>query len=116
MVIAIEVVVILISATNLLRLVKNYKRFHCIYPIVAVFDLVMVVPLVLELILGIPNIPRDVYMNFVRAMEDQSTLVIYCAFVFVTQVAFFHELKRIEKADRKINRNNDIQEFLQFVQ
>lgn len=116
MVIAIEIVVILISATNLLRLVKNYKRFHCIYPIVAVFDLVMVVPLVLELILGIPNIPRDVYMNFVRAMEDQSTLVIYCAFVFVTQVAFFHELKRIEKADRKINRNNDIQEFLQFVQ
>ena len=116
MVIAFEVVIILISITNLLNVVKNYKRFHCIYPIIAVFDLVMVVSILLELILGIPDIPRDVYMNFVRAMEDQTTLVIYCVFVFTAQVAFFHELKRIKIVDRNLNKNNDIQDFLLFVQ
>ena len=116
MVIAFEVVIILISITNLLNVVKNYKRFHCIYPIIAVFDLVMVVSILLELILGIPDIPRDVYMNFVRAMEDQTTLVIYCVFVFAAQVAFFHELKRIKIVDRNLNKNNGIQDFLLFVQ
>ena len=116
MVIAFEVVIILISITNLLNVVKNYKRFHCIYPIIAVFDLVMVVPILLELILGIPDIPRDVYMNFVRAMEEQTTLVIYCVFVFAAQVAFFHELKRIKIVDRNLNKNNGIQDFLLFVQ
>ena len=111
-----EIICILVSTINMIYLVKNYKRFHCIYPIVVVFDFAMVAPLVLELFWGIPNIPKDVYMNFIRAMEDRTTLVIYCIFLFVAQVIFSHELRRIKRSDRNIERSNDIKDFLLFVQ
>lgn len=76
----------------------------------------MVVPLFLEMFLGIPDIPRDVYMNFVRAMEDQTTLFIYCLFLLLAQLMFTYELKRIKKLDRRVTKTNDIQEFLLFIQ
>ena len=64
-----EGVIVAYSVINLILMIKRYKRFHSIYPVIAVFDLVMVVPLFLEMFLGIPDIPRDVYMNFVRAWK-----------------------------------------------
>lgn len=91
------------------------KKVLYIYPVIAVFDLVMVVPLFLEMFLGIPDIPRDVYMNFVRAMEDQTTLFIYCLFVLLAQLMFTYELKRIKKLDRRVTKTNDIQELLLFI-
>ena len=97
-------------------MIKKYKRFYCIYPVIAVFDLVMVVPLFLEIILGIPGIPRDVYMNFVNAMEDQTTLLVYCIFLLLAQLMFTIELRRIKRKDRGMKGTNDIQEFLLFIQ
>lgn len=114
--VALEGVIITYSFINLMVMIKTYKRFHSIYPIIAVFDLVMVVPLFLEMYLGIPNIPRDVYMNFVKAMEDQTTLLIYCLFVLMAQLMFTYELRRIKKIDCSVTRTNDIQEFLWFIQ
>ena len=111
-----EGVIVAYSVINLILMIKRYKRFHSIYPVIAVFDLVMVVPLFLEMFLGIPDIPRDVYMNFVRAMEDQTTLFIYCLFVLLAQLMFTYELKRIKKLDRRVTKTNDIQEFLLFIQ
>lgn len=111
-----ESIIIFYSLINLFRMVKDYKKFYCIYPVIAVFDLVMVVPLFLEMLLGIPNIPRDVYMNFIRAMEDETTLLIYCIFVFVAQLMFAYELKRIKRRNRQLARTNDIQEGQQFLQ
>ena len=111
-----EGVIVAYSVINLILMIKRYKRFHSIYPVIAVFDLVMVVPLFLEMFLGIPDIPRDVYMNFVRAMEDQTTLFIYCLFLLLAQLMFTYELKRIKKLDRRVTKTNDIQEFLLFIQ
>lgn len=104
------------SFINLIWMIRRYKRFHSIYPVIAVFDLVMVVPLALEMFFGIPNIPRDVYINFVQAMEDQTTLIIYCIFVLIAQFMFTHELRKIKRRERSIEQTNDIQEFLLFVQ
>lgn len=95
-----EGILVAYSFINLLMMIKNYKRFHSIYPIIAVFDLVMVVPLLLEMFLGIPDIPRDVYMNFVRAMEDQTTLLIYCIFILIAQILFTYEIRRIKRKDK----------------
>lgn len=111
-----EGILVAYSFINLLIMIKNYKRFHSIYPIIAVFDLVMVVPLLLEMFLGIPDIPRDVYMNFIRAMEDQTTLLIYCSFILIAQILFGYEIKRIKRKDKFINQSNDVQEFLLFAQ
>lgn len=108
-----ENLIIVFSLVNLFEMIKGYKRFYCIYPIIAVFDLVMVVPVFLEMLWGIPNIP---YPNFVRAMEDETTMIIYCFFVLFAQVLFFVELKRIKKKSKKIKKSNDIQEKLVFVQ
>lgn len=112
----VESIIIIYSLINFLRMVKDYKKFYCIYPIIAVFDLVMVVPLFLEMIWGIPNIPRDVYGNFVKAMEDNTTLVIYCLFLFIAQLMFAYELKRIKRRNNRLTRTNDIQEGLLFLQ
>lgn len=114
--VALEGFIITYSFINLMVMIKTYKRFHSIYPVIAVFDLVMVVPLFLEMYLGIPNIPRDVYMNFVQAMEDQTTLLIYCLFVFLAQLMFTYELRRIKRIDRHVTKTNDIQDFLLFIQ
>lgn len=114
--VALEGFIVAYSFINLILMIKRYKRFHSIYPVIAVFDLVMVVPLFLEMYLGIPDIPRDVYMNFIRAMEDQTSLLIYCLFVLLTQLVFTYELRRIKRLDRSVTRSNDIQEFLLFVQ
>lgn len=111
-----EGILVAYSFINLLMMIKNYKRFHSIYPIIAVFDLVMVVPLLLEMFLGIPDIPRDVYMNFVRAMEDQTTLLIYCIFILIAQILFTYEIRRIKRKDKFIKQKKDVQEFLFFVQ
>lgn len=114
--VVLEIIIIFISTVNLISMIKHYKKFHSIYPIIAVFYLVMVAPLVLELYLGIPNIPRDVYMNFVKAMEDKMTLFIYCIFLLIAQTAFTYELSLIQKKERKIKSTNDVQEFFLFVQ
>ena len=114
--IAFEWFLIVYSLINLVVMIKKYKRFYCIYPVIAVFDLVMVVPLFLEIILGIPGIPRDVYMNFVNAMEDQTTLLVYCIFLLLAQLMFTIELRRIKRKDRGMKGTNDIQEFLLFIQ
>lgn len=114
--VALEGFIVAYSFINLILMIKKYKRFHSIYPVIAVFDLVMVVPLFLEMYFGIPDIPRDVYMNFVRAMEDQTTLLIYCLFVLLAQLMFTYELRRIKRLDRSVTRTNDIQEFLLFIQ
>ena len=111
-----ESIIIIYSLINLFRMVKDYKKFYCIYPIIAMFDLVMVVPLFLEMILGIPKIPRDIYMNFIKAMEDETTLVIYCFFLILAQLMFAYELKRIKRRNRQLVKTNDIQEGLQFLQ
>ena len=109
--VVLEGFIVAYSFINLILMIKKYKRFHSIYPIIAVFDLVMVVPLFLEMYFGIPDIPRDVYMNFVRAMEDQTTLLIYCLFVLLAQLMFTYELRRIKRLDRSVTRTNDIQEL-----
>lgn len=114
--IAFEWFLIVYSLINLVVMIKKYKRFYCIYPVIAVFDLVMVVPLFLEMLLGIPSIPRDVYMNFVNAMEDQTTLLVYCIFLLLAQLMFTIELRRIKRKDRGMKGTNDIQEFLLFIQ
>lgn len=114
--VVLEGFIVAYSFINLILMIKKYKRFHSIYPVIAVFDLVMVVPLFLEMYFGIPDIPRDVYMNFVRAMEDQTTLLIYCLFVLLAQLMFTCELRRIKRLDRSVTRTNDIQEFLLFIQ
>ena len=75
--VALEGFIVAYSFINLILMIKRYKRFHSIYPVIAVFDLVMVVPLFLEMYLGIPDIPRDVYMNFVRAMEDIQEFLLF---------------------------------------
>ncbi len=108
--------IVVYSLMNFLMVIKKYKRFHCIYPVIVVFDLVMVIPLALEMFLGIPDIPRDVYMNFNRAMEDQTTLLIYCAFVLIAQFLFTNEIRRIRRQDQGMKRTNDVREFLMFVQ
>lgn len=111
-----ECFLIAYSFINLMVMIKKYKRFYCIYPVIAIFDGVMVVPILLEIIMGIPNIPGDVYRNFIRAMDDQMTLFLYCIFIFLAQVIFSLELRRIERKDKRIEKSNDIQEFMIFIQ
>ena len=94
-----ESIIIIYSLFNLIYMVKHYKRFYCIYPIIAVFDLVMVLPMILELFLGIPDIPGDVYYNYIKAMRDQTTLVIFCLFVLLAQIMFSYELRRLKKKE-----------------
>lgn len=114
--VVLEGFIVIYAFINLVLMIKRYKRFHGIYPVIAIFDLVMVVPLFLEMFLGIPKIPSDVYMNYVRSMNDQNTLLIYCLFVLLAQLMFTYELKRINKMDRSIIKTNDIHELLQFIQ
>ena len=103
-----QLILILFSVLNIIILCKTYKRFHCIYPIIAVFDFVMVVPIILEMILGIPNIPVDVYYNYIYAMNDQTTLLIYCIFILFAQLLFFIDLLVINNKDKYYKRNDSI--------
>lgn len=111
-----QVVLIIYSIINFIYMIRNYKKFHVIYPIIAVFDLVMVVPVFFELIWGIPDIPRDMYRYFIIAMKDRLTHQIYCSFILFAQLVFSMELVRIRKKDFLIKKTDDIYEFFNFIQ
>lgn len=90
-----EIISIIFSVFVLIRLfIVSKGRFYSLIPLVVVFDLVMVLPIGLELFLGIPDSP---YRNFTIALTDQQTTMWFIIFLFVSQVAFFCETKRIEK-------------------
>ena len=111
-----EIILVAYSFVNFYTMIKNYKRFYCIYPIIAVFDLVMVVPILLEIFWGIPDIPRDVYMNFVNAMNDTETSYIYCLFILLAQIIFSCELGRIKRIDKTVAKSSDLRDFLLAIQ
>jgi len=68
-------------------------------PVIIVFDFVMVLPIFIEIFLGIPNSP---YPNFTYAMQDTATNYIFLTFVVLAQFAFLFEIRRIKRKKYKI--------------
>lgn len=91
MVVTLQIISIVLAAINLVLLCRM-KRIHTIIPIIIVFDFVMVVPILLELILGIPDIP---YPTIALAMNDQKTSIIFCIFLIFAQLSFGYEITRL---------------------
>ena len=91
MVVTLQIISIVLAAINLVLLCRM-KRVHTIIPIIIVFDFVMVVPILLELILGIPDIP---YPTIALSMNDQKTSIIFCIFLIFAQLSFGYEITRL---------------------
>lgn len=91
MVVTLQIISVILSLINLLLLFK-IKRSHTIIPIIIVFDFVMVVPTLLELMWGIPKIP---YSTLLLAMNDQKTNILFCIFLIFAQLCFGFEIKRL---------------------
>ena len=110
-----EILLIILSIYNLIYLVSNHKKLHCIYAIIAIFDIVFVLPLLLEMIYGIPNVPRDIYGNYIKALEDEMTLLVYCSFIAFAQSIFLIELRKIKRRTRNIVKVDDVRYYLDLL-
>lgn len=97
MVITLQIVSIIFSILVLIQASISLKRMHTLVPIIIVFDFVMVVPTFLELIWGIPKIP---YQTLQLAENDETTNVIFCLFLIISQALFWIEIKRLKKIDK----------------
>lgn len=108
-----EILLILFSIYVLIRLfTTTHSKFFCLVPIIIAFDFVMVVPLGLELYLGIPE---TAYRNFTLAMEDSTTTAIFVGFLFCMQVAFLHEIRHLRKYIKKGSDNADARNSLKNI-
>lgn len=99
MLISLKIFSLVFSIFVLIKMVMSVKQFHSIVPIIIVFDFVMVVPIYLELLWGNPETAYD---NFILAMNDDTTNVLFYIFIVITQVAFLGEIIKIAKVDKNI--------------
>ena len=114
MLLTFEILIIIFSIFILFYSFKASKNIHTIVPIIIVFDLVMVFPLILEIIFGIP---KAYYRYYKLALADEQTLHIYLSFIALAQFSFFYELFRIKKnsiVEKKVE-NFNVLSFFQNI-
>lgn len=96
MVINLQIASVIFSTLVLAQAFFSLKKFHTIIPIIVVFDLVMIIPTILELIWGGPKIP---YQTLALAMYDENTNILFCIFLIFVQCLFSIEIKRLKRID-----------------
>lgn len=79
-------------------------NFYCLVPLVIVYDGVFVIPILLEIFLGIPETP---YKNFRYALRDQETLLIFLLFIVCSQIVFLLEVRKLKRKIKKETKRND---------
>ena len=83
-----EIFTVLIAIICSIKALLKIEEFLPIIAVLIVFDFTMVLPLAIELFMGIPQMG---YYGYKLALNDDTTTLIYCFFVCIAELVFLKE-------------------------
>lgn len=96
MVYLLKIILMVVSTLCIASVISGKKVFCSMLPIFLVYNITMILPMVLEIFLGVPY--RG-YYGLKLSLNDDITTCIYCIFALLTELILYMELrKQIKKA------------------